>query len=238
MFGFLTRLKSCLQTAQRKKPRRLCYNGGREQGQGERRRAMVNEEQRLVEAGQRGEVEAFNQLVQHYEGRIYNLCYRMLGDADAAADAAQETFIAAYRNLNRFRGGLFRSWLFRIATNACYDVMRARKRRPSVSLSNVGDPDDDAAAFDLPDLGESPDEMVLRRELAAAIQHCIAQLPAEQRLVVILSDIQGLAYEEIAEVTHTNLGTVKSRLSRARARLRTMLRAGELLPSQFRHGDE
>lgn len=216
---------------------RLCYNEGREQALWERRRAMANEEQRLVEASQRGDVESFNQLVRLYEGRVYNLCYRMLGDADAAADVTQDSFISAYRNLHRFRGGLFRSWLFRIATNACYDALRARKRRPTVSLNAPSDLDDDAPAFDLPDTGESPDDRALRRELAAAIQQGIQQLPEEQRVVVILSDIQGLAYEEIAEVTSTNLGTVKSRLSRARARLRDILRAGELLPSQFRHDD-
>ncbi len=216
---------------------RLCYNDGRERALWERRRAMANEEQRLVEAGQRGDVEAFNQLVRLYEGRVYNLCYRMLGDADAAADVTQDSFISAYRNLNRFRGGLFRSWLFRIATNACYDALRARKRRPTVSLSAPSDLDDDAPAFDLPDAGESPDELALRRELSAAIQRGIDQLPEDQRIVVILSDVQGLTYEEIAEVTNTNLGTVKSRLSRARARLRDILRAGELLPSKFRHDD-
>jgi RNA polymerase sigma factor (sigma-70 family) len=198
---------------------------------------MANEEQRLVEAGQRGDVEAFNQLVRLYEGRVYNLCYRMLGDADAAADVTQDTFISVYRNLNKFRGGVFRSWLLRIATNACYDALRARKRRPTVSLDITQEGEDDTPAFDLPDPSESPDEAALRRELAAAIEGGIAQLPEDQRIVVILSDVQGLAYEEIAEVTNTNLGTVKSRLSRARARLRDILRAGELLPSKFRHGD-
>ncbi len=198
---------------------------------------MANEEQRLIEADQRGDVEAFNQLVRLYEGRVYNLCYRMLGDPDAAADVTQDTFISAYRNLNRFRGGMFRSWLFRIATNACYDALRARKRRPTVSLSAPSDPDDDAPAFDIADAGEAPDERALRHELSAAIQHAISQLPEDQRIVIILSDVQGLAYEEIAQVTSTNLGTVKSRLSRARARLRDILRTGELLPSKFRHDD-
>jgi RNA polymerase sigma-70 factor (ECF subfamily) len=198
---------------------------------------MANEEQRLVEAGQRGDVEAFNQLVRLYEGRVYNLCYRMLGDSDAAADVAQDTFISAYRNLNKFRGGVFRSWLLRIATNACYDALRARKRRPSVSLDALQESDDDGPLFDLPDPGESPDDLALRRELAAAIKRGIAELPEDQRVVVLLSDVQGLSYEEIAEATNTNLGTVKSRLSRARARLRDILRAGELLPSKFRHDD-
>lgn len=198
---------------------------------------MANEELRLVEAGQRGDVEAFNQLVRLYEGRVYNLCYRMLSDADAAADATQDTFIAAYRNLNRFRGGMFRAWLLRIATNTCYDVLRSRQRRPAVSLDAGYEDEAAGPRLDLPDPGESPDEAVLRRELAQALERGIAQLPEDQRIVVILSDVQGLAYEEIAAVTSTNLGTVKSRLSRARARLRDILRAGELLPSKFRHDD-
>lgn len=198
---------------------------------------MANEEQRLVEAGQRGDVEAFNQLVRLYEGRVYNLCYRMLGDPDAAADAAQDTFISAYRNLAKFRGGIFRSWLLRIATNTCLDALRARKRRPSVSLGAKRDEEDEGTGLDIPDSGEALDETALRRELGAAIQQGLALLPEDQRIVVVLSDIQGLAYEEIAQVTNTNLGTVKSRLSRGRARLRDILRAGELLPARYRHDD-
>lgn len=198
---------------------------------------MANEEQQLVEAGQRGDVEAFNRIVRLYEGRVYNLCYRMLGDADAAADAAQDTFIAAYRNLRSFRGGVFRSWLLRIAANNCYDLLRARKRRHATSLDAAREPDDDGPGFDVADEGESPDEFALRRELGVAIQKSLAVLPEDQRIVVILSDIQGMAYEEIAQITSTNLGTVKSRLSRGRARLRDLLRQGELLPSRYRHDD-
>ncbi|WP_129627307.1 sigma-70 family RNA polymerase sigma factor [Candidatus Oscillochloris fontis] len=198
---------------------------------------MLNEEERIIESAQRGDVEAFNQLVRLYESRVYNLCYRMLGDAEAAADVAQDTFISAYRNLGRFRGGLFRSWLLRIATNACYDVLRARKRRPSTSLDALGTSDDEGRGFDLPDPHEHPDEVALRHELAAAIQQGLAQLPEDQRVVIILSDIQGMAYDEIAAITATSLGTVKSRLSRGRARLRDILRAGELLPAKFRHED-
>ncbi|NTW00754.1 MAG: sigma-70 family RNA polymerase sigma factor [Oscillochloris sp.] len=196
---------------------------------------MSNEEQRLIEFAQQGDVDAFNQLVRLYESRVYNLCYRMLGDSDAAADVAQDTFISAYRNIGRFRGGMFRSWLLRIATNACYDALRARKRRPATSLQALGISDDEGIGFDLPDQGERPDDIAMRHELAAAIQRGLADLPEDQRIVIILSDIQGMAYDEIATVTGTNLGTVKSRLSRGRARLRDILRAGELLPSKFRH---
>lgn len=199
---------------------------------------MADEERRLVGEAQRGNVESFNALVRQYESRVYNLCYRMLGDGDSAADAAQDAFFSAFRNLRSFRGGSFRSWMLRIATNTCYDVLRARKRRPTTSLDIDGDDADESSPLQIADSGEAPDDFALRRELAGAIQRALDTLPEEQRLVVILSDIQGLAYEEIAEVMSANLGTVKSRLSRGRARLRDVLKAGELLPSRYRHESE
>jgi RNA polymerase sigma factor (sigma-70 family) len=196
---------------------------------------MADEERRLVEVAQRGDVESFNELVRLFEGRVYNLCYRMVGDADSAADAAQDAFLSAFRNLRSFRGGSFRSWMLRIATNTCYDVLRARKRRPSVSLDIEADDESASSPLQIADTAESPDEVAQRRELAAAIQEGLTGLPDEQRIVLILSDIQGLAYEEIAQITNSNLGTIKSRLSRGRARLREVLKAGELLPTRYRH---
>ena len=196
---------------------------------------MADEERRLVERAQRGDVDSFNSLVRAYEGRVYNLCYRMLGDPDSAADAAQDAFLSAFRNLRGFRGGSFRSWILRIATNACYDLLRSRKRRPTVSLDLEAEDGDDAAPLQIADTAESPADFALRRELAAAIQQGLGALPDEQRIILILSDIEGLAYEEIAQITNTNLGTVKSRLSRGRARLRDVLKAGELLPARYRH---
>jgi RNA polymerase sigma-70 factor (ECF subfamily) len=199
---------------------------------------MADEERRLIGAAQRGEVEHFNALVRLYESRVYNLCYRMLGDGDSAADAAQDTFFSAFRNLRSFRGGSFRSWLLRIATNTCYDVLRARKRRPTTSLYADDEEGDDSSPLQIADTGESPDAFALRRELAGAIQQALDTLPDEQRLAVVLSDIQGLSYDEIALIMNANLGTVKSRLSRGRARLRDALKAGELLPSRYRHEAE
>ena len=199
---------------------------------------MADEERRLIEVAQRGDVESFNELVRLYEGRVYNLCYRMLGDAESAADAAQDAFLSAFRNLRSFRGGSFRSWMLRIATNTCYDALRARKRRPAISLDVETEDEEDSAPLQIADTAESPDDFALRRELAVAIQQGLAVLPDEQRIVLILSDIQGLAYEEIAQITNSNLGTVKSRLSRGRARLRQVLKAGELLPARYRHESE
>ena len=199
---------------------------------------MADEERRLVEVAQRGDVESFNELVRLFEGRVYTLCYRMLGDAESAADAAQDAFLSAFRNLRSFRGGSFRSWMLRIATNTCYDMLRVRKRRPSVSLDIEADDESDSSPLQIADTAESPDDFAQRRELAAAIQQGLTELPDEQRIVLILSDIQGLAYEEIAQITNSNLGTVKSRLSRGRARLRAVLKAGELLPARYRHESE
>ncbi|HEU5015415.1 MAG TPA: sigma-70 family RNA polymerase sigma factor [Roseiflexaceae bacterium] len=198
---------------------------------------MAEEELRLVESARHGEAESFNALVRLYEGRVYNLCYRMLGDADSAADAGQDAFLSAFRNMRKFRGGSFRSWMLRIATNTCYDVLRARKRRPTTSLDADAQHDEDAPALQIADEGETPDERVQRRELATAIRAALDTLPEDQRIVVVLSDVEGMSYDEIAEITGTNLGTVKSRLSRGRARMRDALKAGELLPSRFRHED-
>jgi RNA polymerase sigma factor (sigma-70 family) len=195
---------------------------------------MAEEERRLVETAKRGDHDSFNMLVRLYEGRLYNLSYRMLGDSESAADAAQDAFISAYRNLKSFRGGSFRSWLLRIATNTCYDILRARKRKPSSSLDQEI-ADNDAPALQIADPSETPDDFTLRREMAQSIQDAIAQLPEEQRIVVILSDIQGHSYDEIAEITAVSPGTVKSRLSRGRARLREILKAGELIPARYRH---
>ena len=196
---------------------------------------MFPEEVQLVSRSQEGDVHAFNLLVEHYQNRIYALCYRMLGDPDAAADATQDTFLSAYRSIARYRGGSFVAWLLRIATNQCYDQLRARKRRPQTSLDNF-DQESDEAARQFTDPGEAPDERTLRAELAHEIERRLAELPDDQRLAVILSDIQGYSYDDIATATGWPLGTVKSRISRGRTHLRESLRAGELLPAHYRLG--
>jgi RNA polymerase sigma factor (sigma-70 family) len=194
---------------------------------------MDYKEQLLIADAQRGDVDAFNALVHLYEQRVYRLCYRMLSDADGAADVSQEVFLAAYNHLPRFHGTQFRAWLLRIAANACYDVLRSRKRRNTVSLDALREPDNLRARFDPPDTGELPEASALRRELGAALAQSLQQLPPEQRIVVVLSDLEGLAYDEIALATGMQLGTVKSRLSRARARLRDILCANALLPRRY-----
>ena len=196
------------------------------------------DEQALIAAAQGGHLPSFNQIILHYQGLAFNVAYRILDDMDAASDATQDGFIKAYQRLGQYRGGSFKAWLLRIITNTCYDALRAQKRRPTSSLESDDDEDSDHDVRWL-DPAERPDAYVMRRELAAVIQAAIQKLPPDQRTTLILSDIEGLDYQEIADATNTALGTVKSRLSRARARLRDLLLAqGELLPSQYRLSGE
>ena len=198
------------------------------QSQAERMRLAVDELS-LIAAAQRGDVTAFNQLVQIFQGVVYNVAYRVLHDQDAAADATQEAFLAAFHALPGFRGGSFKAWLLRIVTNGCYDQLRAAQRRPTTSLDDM-EVDQDHSSWLLDD-SESPEEYAIRQDLGRTIQAGLDELPPDQRVTVILSDIQGLSYEEIAASTGVELGTVKSRLSRARARLREyLLRNRELFP--------
>ncbi len=195
---------------------------------------MTEFERELVAASKKGDIESFNQLVRMYEGRVYTLACRMLGDRDSAADVTQETFISAYKALRRFRDGSFSAWVLRIATNACYDVLRSRQRRPSTSLDQLTQPQDDAPPREFASADPDLDSQMLMRELGEQIQAGLMTLPPDQRVVLIMSDIQGYSYDEIATATDTQLGTVKSRLSRARSKLRDYLKERELLPSQYR----
>ncbi len=193
------------------------------------------DENALIRAAQKGDIDAFNRLVLAYQHQVFNLAYRIMGEEAAAADAAQEAFISAYHHLKSFRGGSFKSWLLRIVTNACYDDLRKRKRRPATSLEDLVGDENSEGEFDLPSNTDGPETIVQRHEMAALLQHGITTLPDDQRIVLVLSDVQGMSYEEIAEITNSNLGTVKSRLSRARGKLREYLQAhGELLPTQYR----
>ena len=194
------------------------------------------DEKELIAQSQEGDLQAFNQLVLAYQSTLHNVAYRILGDGEAAADATQDAFLSAYRAIGRFRGGSFKAWLLRIVTNSCYDQLRVKQRRPTDSLDDMTvEPEYDA---NLADSAESPEAYALRQELGAVIQSGLSVLPADQRVVLILSDIEGMRYQEIAQVVGISLGTVKSRLSRARAKMRDYLvRNGELLPAVYRLQD-
>jgi RNA polymerase sigma-70 factor (ECF subfamily) len=182
------------------------------------------DEAELIERSRRGDLDAFNSLVLAYQDRVYNLCLRMLGSPQAAEDAAQETFLSAYRHMARLRGPSLRSWLMRIAANASVDELRRLKRRPQTPLGAPGD-DDGGPAYEVADPVEGPEGLALRGELCDALQQQLLRLPDDQRLAIILCDVEGFSYEEIAASMSSSIGTVKSRISRGRARLREALKA-------------
>jgi RNA polymerase sigma factor (sigma-70 family) len=187
-----------------------------------------------------GDLDSFNQIILSFQSLVYNQAYRIIGEPDAAADATQEAFISAYKKLHTYRGGSFKSWLLRIVSNACYDEYRRRKRQPVVPLYPEGDNGDemDSASW-LEDPTDKPEDSLLRRELSEAIQYCLNRLEYEFRTIVVLVDIQGLDYASAAEITDRPLGTVKSRLARARNNLKDCLQGfKELLPQGLRHVGE
>src|SRR3990172_5577315 len=185
------------------------------------------DEAALIADARRGDVEAFNRLVLAHQSKAFNLAYRITGDGDSAADATQEAFLSAYRSLNRYRGGSFRAWLLRIVTNACYDELRRRKRRPAESLEEMEEasPTGDGVATE--DVffaaNDGPEASAERAEVTRAIERCLLGLPSEFRTVVILAEILALDYTEVASAMGSPVGTVRSRLARARARLRQCL---------------
>lgn len=184
----------------------------------------------LVRRAQAGELDAFNAIVLRYQDALYGLALRMLGSPDAAADATQDAFIRAYRRIDTFRGGSFRSWLFSIVANRSRDELRRRGRRPQLSLDRpAGGGEDDRPALDPPDPDPLPDARAEQSDLRRTLEDALQRLPHDWREIVLLVDVHGLAYDEASAATGLPVGTVKSRLSRARARLRDLLRdAGEL----------
>ena len=198
------------------------------------------DESGLIHEAQRGNLDSFNRLVLAYQEIVYNQAYRVLSDEAGAEDATQEAFISAFRSLRSYRGGSFKAWLLRIVTNACYDELRRRQRRPVQPLEPVDEEDEEVESPRwLADFSDLPEERTEQAELSTAIQHCLDELPVEFKLVVVLVDVQGMDYEEASAVVGKPLGTVKSRLARARLRLRDCLQGfWELLPLNFRLVEE
>ena len=173
----------------------------------------------LVERVVAGDLDAFNQLVALYQDYLFSLVVRVVNDRDSAADAVQEAFFSCYRNISRFRGDSFRSWLTRIALNAATDILRYRKRRPADPYPEW---EDDGWQ---PPAGEdaSPEREAVRRNTAAILSKALAQITPDQRAAILLYDVEGFDYQEIADMTHVSLGTVKSRIHRGRLALRDLL---------------
>ena len=192
------------------------------------------DEEKLIARAQEGDVSAYNRLVLHYQDIVYNVAYRIMNEPGAADDAAQEAFISAYKAIKRFRGGSFKSWLLRIVTNSCYDELRRRKRRPQSSLEEITE-EFESPAFLADQDSVGPEEHRQQVELMDAVQRCMEELPDEQRVATVLCDVEGYDYKEIADIMSTSLGTVKSRISRGRSKLRDCLQTvAELLPAAYR----
>jgi len=183
----------------------------------------------LVQECKRGNMSAFEKILDKYEGKIYNMAYRMLGDVQDAEDAAQEAFMKAYASLDGFRGeSSFSTWLYRIAKNVCLDEIRRRQRKPVYHLDEPVKTPTGEMQRQLPDDAPSPDEVVVEYEKRTAVEEALKKLTPHHRTAIILRDIQGLSYNEMADILDVKLGTVKSRLYRARSSMRDVLREMEL----------
>lgn len=176
----------------------------------------------LIAAAREGDLAAFNALVARYERAVFGVSLRLLRDPEAAEDVTQDTFLRAHGALDQFQGGSARAWLLRIATNRSYDVLRYRRRRPAESLDARPVEEEPVWATEAPPA--DPESFAARQELSARLEEALAELTDDQRLAVLLHDVQGYPYDEIARLTGVNLGTVKSRIHRGRARLREVLR--------------
>ena len=179
-------------------------------------------ENQIIRSVLNGNVNEFEKLVAAYEKNVYNLALRLVGDPEDAADMTQETFIKAYRALGSFRGdSKFSAWLYRIGSNVCLDFLRSRSRRKQVSLSVE---DEDGEAFmELPDMSGNPEEQLMKKLSMEAVRSGLEQLPPQQRQILVLRELGGLSYAELAQTLGLEEGTVKSRIFRARKRLCALL---------------
>lgn len=180
----------------------------------------------LVLACQRREPEAFEELVKRHQKTVYTLLYQLAPDWQDTSDLAQEVFIRVWRSINNLRNpAAFRSWLTQIVTNLFYDELRKRPRKlPTVSMDeSIGD-EEDGSTRDIPDESAQPDDSLLNKELSEVIRESMMSLPEQFRTAIVLREVEGLSYEEIAVITKTEMGTVKSRIARARLKLQEMLR--------------
>lgn len=182
------------------------------------------DERALIELARQGDRQAFCALMEAHQGKLYGLCLRMLADREDAMDALQETMLRAYRGLPRFRDDArLSTWLYRIADNVCLDVLRARKRKPRVSLETMSE-----AGFDPPaQEGEQPEQRALRAEQLRMLRLAMGKLKEKQRHILVLRELQELEYEQIADILDISVGTVKSRIHRARKELLKILKKME-----------
>ena len=190
----------------------------------------MSDEKILIGRVLEGDHEAFAELVKRHETQVYNLCLRMSGNPEDARDLSQEAFLKAWRGLRFYQfESAFSTWLYRLTSNVCIDFLRSRKRRPSVSLTVD---EEEPVEMEVEDSSPTPEEQVLHREQQYAVAKAMEQLEDEFRQVLTLRVIHDLPYEEIAEIMDLKVGTVKSRLARARMKLKKLLEDGNILETQ------
>lgn len=187
----------------------------------------------FLERAVKGDREAFSALVEKYQSFIYNTAYSIVGNREDADDISQETFLKAYRSLSSFRReSKFSSWLYRICMNTARDYMRAAARHPQTTMPTWGDDNDTEIDLQAPPEETVPEEILERAELRTVVRRAIASLSDDHRQIIVLRDISGYSYEEIADLLQLSIGTVKSRISRARAAVRDILIRGNFLPDE------
>lgn len=176
-----------------------------------------------VYRAQHGDLNAFNDLVLAHQDMVFRQAYWMLNDDEAAADASQEVFLLAFRKINTFNGKAFRPWILKITTNYCLDRLRSNRSHPVIRFDYAEGDDDEPEPFWLADSGETPEQLVERNDVSDWITRCIKKLIPKYRLPLILIDVEGLSYNEAVEILNLPLGTVKSRVARARGKMRSYL---------------
>ena len=184
------------------------------------------DEEKLVRKAQKGDVEAFEKIISDYRSLVFNVSYRFSGNAEDAADMSQEIFIKLFKNINSFRfQSKLSTWIYKIATNTCLDIVKKKKRDlAAFSLDSVMEEEDGKSiSSEVADSAPTPDVVAERNEMKNAVNRAISMLPDDYRIAIILRDIQGLSYDDIAEVVDCSVGTVKSRISRGRKNLREIL---------------
>ena len=196
---------------------------------------IQDEEKELIKAAQQGDLDAFNTLILRYQNLLYGIALRMLNDEDTASDAVQEALISAFSKFNTFRGGSLRSWLARVTVNACYDEMRRKRRQREVPLEQFNMEGEEVEDLSwMIDPAARPEERYESYEMESAIQESLNHLTPAYREALVLVDIEGLSYEEASVAAQVPVGTVKSRLARARLQIRSSLQGyQDLLPTQF-----
>ena len=196
-------------------------------------------EEQLIRYAQQGDNDAFEQLLLLHQKKVYNLCLRMSANPDDALDLSQEAFIKAWRSIGQYQfEASFSTWLFRLTSNVCIDHLRRKKRRQETSLTESFDDSDEAEEFTLPDAAPLPEEQAIANETKLALAQAMERLGPEHREILQLRVVEDLSYEQIAEILDIRVGTVKSRLARARLSLRKILKAGNYFSDASSEGIE